>query len=137
MLAQPVCASAAERNWSVYGTIKTASRSQMSHAVADKRVFCHEALAITRKLQSAGYKQSVEKWDSDSDSDASDSPRTRTSRCRRAARPHRVGLEACGARRECGRAVGREACARSRVAVGRVGVALAGGAPPARSMRIP
>ena len=72
MLAQPACASAAERNWSVYGTIKTASRSQMSHAVADKRVFCHEALAITRKLQSAGYKQSVEKWDSDSDSDASE-----------------------------------------------------------------
>ena len=52
--------------------VKTAARGQMGHAVADKRVYCHEALHITRKLQSAGYKQSVEKWDSDSDSDASD-----------------------------------------------------------------
>ena len=72
VLAQPVCASAAERNWSVYGAIKTAARGQMGHAVADKRVYCHEALHLTRKLQSAGYKQSVEKWDSDSDSDASE-----------------------------------------------------------------
>ena len=39
-----VCASAAERNWSVYGQIKTASRGTMGHAVADKRVYCHEAL---------------------------------------------------------------------------------------------
>ena len=72
VLAQPVCASAAERNWSVYGKIKNDTTSRMSHEVADKRVYCHEALHITRKLQSAGYKQSVEKWDSDSDSDASE-----------------------------------------------------------------
>ena len=29
-----VCASAAERNWSVYGAIKTTARGQMGHAVA-------------------------------------------------------------------------------------------------------
>ena len=67
-----VCASAAERNWSVYGAIKTTARGQMGHAVADKRVYCHEALHLKGKLQTAGYKQAVEKWDTDSDSDSSD-----------------------------------------------------------------
>ena len=67
-----VCASAAERNWSVYGQIKTASRGTMGHAVADKRVYCHEALHNRLKLQKADYKQGVEKWDTDSDTDASD-----------------------------------------------------------------
>jgi|TARA_B110000046_G_scaffold30518_1_gene32315 hypothetical protein len=72
VLAQPVCASAAERNWSVYGAIKTSGRSAMGHAVADKRVYVHEALHLNGKLQAAGYKQAVEKWDSDSDSDESE-----------------------------------------------------------------
>ena len=73
VLAQPVCASAAERNWSVYGAIKTTARVKMGHAVADKLVYCHEALHIQSKLQTASYnKQTVEKWDSDSDSDESD-----------------------------------------------------------------
>ena len=43
-----------------------------SEVVADKRVYCHEALHLKQKLQSAGYKQAVEKWDTDSDSDESD-----------------------------------------------------------------
>ena len=76
VLAQPVCASAlasaAERNWSVYGQIKTASRSRMGHAVGDKLLYCHESLHMQNKLQKAGYKQKVEKWDSDSDSDETD-----------------------------------------------------------------
>jgi hypothetical protein len=72
VLAQPVCASAAERNWSVYGAIKTSARGRMGHAVADKLVYCHEALHMQSKLQMAGYTQAVEKWDSDSDSDESD-----------------------------------------------------------------
>ena len=72
VLAQSVCASAAERNWSVYGQIKTASRSRMSHAVGDKLVYCHETLHLQNKVQKASYKQKVEKWDSDSDSDESD-----------------------------------------------------------------
>ena len=57
-----MCASAAERNWSVYGQIKTTARARMGHAVGDKLVYCHEALHL-KKLQSAGYKQAVEKWD--------------------------------------------------------------------------
>ena len=44
VLAQPICASAAERNWSVYGAIKTTARSRLGHAVSDKLVYCHEAL---------------------------------------------------------------------------------------------
>ena len=72
VLAPPACTSAAERNWSVYGAIKTSARGTMGHAVADKRVYVHEALHLQGKLQAAGYKQAIEKWDSDSDSDASD-----------------------------------------------------------------
>ena len=40
----------------------------MGHAVADKFVYCHEALHLKAKLQSAGYHQGAEKWDTDSDS---------------------------------------------------------------------
>ena len=53
------------------GAIKTTARGTMGHAVADKRVYCHEALHLKGKLQTASYKQAVEKWDSDSDSDVS------------------------------------------------------------------
>ena len=56
----------------MYGAIKTSARSAMGHAVADKRVYVHEALHLKGKLQAAGYKQAVEKWDSDSDSDESE-----------------------------------------------------------------
>ena len=38
----------------------------MGHAVADKLVFCHEALHLKEKLQSASYMQKVEKWDTES-----------------------------------------------------------------------
>ena len=72
VLAQVVCASAAERNWSIYGRVKTKERAQMGHTTSDKLVYCHEALHLQRKLQKAGYKAKVEKWDSDSDSDVSD-----------------------------------------------------------------
>ena len=61
-----------ERNWSVYGQIKTTSRNRMSHAVGDKLVYVHEALHMKLKLQHASYTQHAEKWDSDSDSDESD-----------------------------------------------------------------
>ena len=43
VLAQPVSASAAERNWSVYGQIMTPARSRMHHARADKLEYCHKA----------------------------------------------------------------------------------------------
>ena len=67
-----VCASACERNWSVYGQIKTKERSLMSHEVGDMRVYCHEALHLKDKMHSAGYSEKLEKWDSDSDSDETD-----------------------------------------------------------------
>mmetsp|Transcript_28713 Transcript_28713/g.87999 ORF Transcript_28713/g.87999 Transcript_28713/m.87999 type:complete len:83 (-) Transcript_28713:183-431(-) len=42
VLSQSAAASAAERNWSVYGQIHSQARSSMSHHVADKLVYCHE-----------------------------------------------------------------------------------------------
>lgn len=39
VLAQPASASAAERNWSVYGSIKNDKRTNLGHMKADKRVF--------------------------------------------------------------------------------------------------
>ena len=36
------------------------------------RLYVHEALHLQSKLQAAGYKQAVEKWDLDSDSDESE-----------------------------------------------------------------
>ena len=35
-------------------------------------VYCQEALHLKDKLQKAGFKAKVEKWESDSDSDESD-----------------------------------------------------------------
>ena len=46
----------------------TKERSRMSHGVGDKLVYCHEALHLQKKLQTASYKAKVEEWDSDSDS---------------------------------------------------------------------
>jgi hypothetical protein len=72
VLSQTVCASAAERNWSVYGQVKIKERSRMGHEMGDMRVYCHEALHLQEKMQTSGYKAKVEKWDSDSDSDETD-----------------------------------------------------------------
>ena len=48
----------------------------MGHETGDMRqfmcVYCHEALHMKDKMQGAGYKTKVEKWDSDSDSDETD-----------------------------------------------------------------
>ena len=44
----------------------------MGHGVGDKLVYCHEALHLQKKLQTASYRAKVEKWDSDSDSDETD-----------------------------------------------------------------
>lgn len=71
VLAQPAAASIAERNWSVYGQIKSERRTRLKHATADKLVYCHESLAMMRKVRDAGYAAEVERWQSDSDSDRS------------------------------------------------------------------
>lgn len=55
VLAQPVSASIAERNWSVYGSIRTERRTRLHHQTADKLVYTHEALALHAKLGNAGY----------------------------------------------------------------------------------
>lgn len=73
VLAQPAAASVAERNWSVYGQVKSSERSRLRHFSADRRVFCHESLHLQQKLQNAKYKQEVQPWDvADSDSQESE-----------------------------------------------------------------
>ena len=63
ILAQPAAASCAECNWSN-------RRTRTWPVVADKRVYCHEALALHAKLQDAGFSPEAEPWDEDSDSDS-------------------------------------------------------------------
>lgn len=70
VLAQPCSASAAERNWSVYGMIKGERLTALGHAKADRRVFCHEALHMKETLQSARYVNVPERWDEHSDTDS-------------------------------------------------------------------
>ena len=72
VLAQPAAARAAERNWSVYGQIRTANTLRMHHGTADKLVYCHEAMHLQQKVQNAGWQPDTERWESDEDSDGSD-----------------------------------------------------------------
>ena len=64
-------ASAAERNWSVYGQIQTAAKSRMAHKTADKLVYCHEAMHVQLRMQDAGWSPDVERHESDEESDDS------------------------------------------------------------------
>ena len=41
--------------------------------VADKLVYCHEALALHARLQDAAYRPAAEPWDEDSDEDSDNS----------------------------------------------------------------
>ena len=94
VLTQPVCASAAERNWSVYGRNKNDTTIRMGHAVADKRVYCHEALHLKQKLQSATSRP----WRSGTRTPTRTSPTTRpTWPCRPRPRAPRA-LGCCCAR---------------------------------------
>ena len=74
MLAQPVCASAAERNWSVYGVDQNGiPQPNGAMAVADKLVYtAMRHFTFRLSLKKTSYHQAAEKWDSDSDSDESD-----------------------------------------------------------------
>ena len=71
-LAQPLAASAAERNWSIYGQIRTANRSRLKHSTADKLVYAKEALHLEQKMQDAGWEPDLERHESDTDSEGSD-----------------------------------------------------------------
>lgn len=51
----------------MYGRIHTRERSRMKHAIADKLVYCHEALHLRHKRQCAEYEPDVEPWESDTD----------------------------------------------------------------------
>ena len=75
VLGQPGAASAAERNWSVYGQIQTAGKSRMAHKTVDKLVYCHEAMHLQLRMQDAGWTADVERHESDEDSDDSDAER--------------------------------------------------------------
>lgn len=44
-----------ERNWSVYGQIWGTGKAHMSHLIADKLVYCHEAKHLQLRMQSAGW----------------------------------------------------------------------------------
>jgi len=57
VLAQPVSASAAERNWSIYGQVKSKVRNRLGHHVADRLVYCQKALHLRDKLQCTSYRQ--------------------------------------------------------------------------------
>lgn len=73
ILGQVVCASSAERNWSVYGRIKTKGRSQLAHNTGDKLVYCHEAIHLSNKKRNASFVMDVQEWDeAASDSDSGD-----------------------------------------------------------------
>ena len=54
ILSQPAAASAAERNWSIYGSIQSERRTRMGHVVADKLVYCHEAIHLGPCSQAPG-----------------------------------------------------------------------------------
>eukprot|EP00965_Chrysotila_dentata_P202070 6180919-Pleurochrysis_carterae.AAC.1 len=63
VFSQPVSASAAERNWSIYSNIKSKTRNCLGPEVADKLICAHKALHLTSKLQSAEYREAAAAWD--------------------------------------------------------------------------
>ena len=65
-----LAASAAERNWSVYGQIK---KTAMAHKTADKLVYCHETMHTQLRMQNAGWRADVEPWEEDLTDDESES----------------------------------------------------------------
>ena len=61
-----VSSSAAERNWSVYGSTGRlrllTQKVRMQHRTADKLVYCHEMIHLQQCVQSAGWTADVERW---------------------------------------------------------------------------
>ena len=62
ILSQGACASQAERNWKIYGRIKTPARAALSHEKADKRVFLYNALQQERRSGDANFRPEVIEW---------------------------------------------------------------------------
>ena len=73
VLAQPAAASAAERNWSVYGQIKGLNKTAMAHKTADKLVYCHETMHTQLRMQNAGWSADVEPWEGLTDDESDNS----------------------------------------------------------------
>lgn len=48
--AKVASAFAANRNWSVYGQLKSERKMLLSHGRADARIYCHEAMQLHEKL---------------------------------------------------------------------------------------
>ena len=63
VLSKGASASQAERNWKIYGRIKTPARARMSHAKADKRVFLYQHLQMQHKVKDASYKPAFVEWE--------------------------------------------------------------------------
>ena len=60
VLAQPGAASAAERNWSVYGQIQSANKSRLAHRTADKACLLPRGDApAAASAQDAGWSADV------------------------------------------------------------------------------
>jgi hypothetical protein len=74
-MLQGAAASKAERNWKVYGRIKTPSRARLSHEKADKRVFLYNVLQGKQRTDKSNWTPPLIEWDDASSSeDAADEP---------------------------------------------------------------
>ncbi|KAL1499294.1 hypothetical protein AB1Y20_011502 [Prymnesium parvum] len=73
VLAQVASAFAAERNWSVYGQVKSERKLRLTHGHADARVYCHEALQLHEKLLKVATDEHEFVGFSDSDDSDADS----------------------------------------------------------------
>lgn len=66
---QGASASKAERNWKVYGRIKTPARAAMSHEKADKRVFLYNILQLKGRTDKSAWCPPLIEWDAASSTD--------------------------------------------------------------------
>ena len=59
---QGASASKAERNWKIYGRIKTPARAAMSHEKADKRVFLYNVLQGKLRTEKSNWTPPLIEW---------------------------------------------------------------------------
>ena len=91
VLAQPGAASAAERNWSIYGQIHSllaegahmlSTRQQTINKQTSSSILPRDHAHVLGKMQDAGWQADVEVWESDEDSDTALGRRGGTDRAR-------------------------------------------------------